>query len=296
MIDQLNNQFRIPGAVAIEAGLGGMPRVILTHQSGAGAEIYLHGAHLTAWHAAGGENLLFVSRKSAFGPDLPIRGGVPLVFPQFSGQGSLPQHGIVRTATWALTRALVRADGLVEAVFRLSDSVKSRRLWPHAFVLEFRVQLGPDTLGLALQVTNTDSMAFEFQQAFHTYFAVGDVRQVAVYGLAGAWFLDALRDYDRAVESRAAITFVGETDRIYTNTTDRLRIVDESRAHTFSVEKAGMPDAVVWNPWVAKAQRMTDFGDDEYLRMVCVETGLIADPKSLAPGESWVGETAFHVE
>ena len=27
----------------------------------------------------------------------------------------------------------------------------------------------------------------------------------------------------------------------------------------------------VWNPWVDKAKRMGDFGDDEYKRMLCVE-------------------------
>lgn len=32
----------------------------------------------------------------------------------------------------------------------------------------------------------------------------------------------------------------------------------------FEVHKAGFPDAVVWNPWVAKAQAMADFGDEEY--------------------------------
>jgi D-hexose-6-phosphate mutarotase len=30
------------------------------------------------------------------------------------------------------------------------------------------------------------------------------------------------------------------------------------------VHKSGFPDAVVWNPWVAKSQAMADFGDEEY--------------------------------
>jgi len=34
---------------------------------------------------------------------------------------------------------------------------------------------------------------------------------------------------------------------------------------------------VVWNPWIAKARRMTDFGDEEYYGMVCVETTNAAD-------------------
>ncbi len=36
--------------------------------------------------------------------------------------------------------------------------------------------------------------------------------------------------------------------------------------------KQGSASAVVWNPWIDKARRMPDFGDDEYRGMICVET------------------------
>ena len=32
-----------------------------------------------------------------------------------------------------------------------------------------------------------------------------------------------------------------------------------------------MRDFVVWNPWEESAAKMSDFGDDEFPRMVCVE-------------------------
>jgi len=56
-----------------------------------------------------------------------------------------------------------------------------------------------------------------------------------------------------------------------------------------------MNDAVVWNPWSDKSQRMEDFGDDEYMRMVCVETGNIVAPVELNPGARWAGATVFSV-
>ena len=34
---------------------------------------------------------------------------------------------------------------------------------------------------------------------------------------------------------------------------------------------------------------MSDFGDDEYKRMVCVESGAIEKPVTLKPGEEWLG-------
>lgn len=35
--------------------------------------------------------------------------------------------------------------------------------------------------------------------------------------------------------------------------------------------KGGFSDAVVWNPWVDKAAKMADFGDDEYKVRVAAE-------------------------
>jgi D-hexose-6-phosphate mutarotase len=43
-----------------------------------------------------------------------------------------------------------------------------------------------------------------------------------------------------------------------------LQISDSGSGAVVEVHKSGFPDAVVWNPWVAKAQAMADFGDNEY--------------------------------
>jgi D-hexose-6-phosphate mutarotase len=44
---------------------------------------------------------------------------------------------------------------------------------------------------------------------------------------------------------------------------------------------------VVWNPWIAKSRQMPDFGDEEYERMICVESGNVASNSiSLPPSGS----------
>ncbi len=51
------------------------------------------------------------------------------------------------------------------------------------------------------------------------------------------------------------------------------------------MEKRGSDVTVIWNPWIAKAHAMPDFGDDEWPRMVCIETCNAADhPVTLHPG------------
>src|SRR5436305_1852990 len=92
----------VNGAANVVAGEGGLPKLILVAPDGARAEIYLHGAHVTSWIPAGDGERLFLSASSAFRPGAAIRGGVPVVFPQFSDRGPLPKHGFARTSEWEL--------------------------------------------------------------------------------------------------------------------------------------------------------------------------------------------------
>lgn len=292
MLDVSQRHFDIEGSVEVTAGTGGMPSVVLTHPAGARAIITLHGAHVTSWIPSDGEERLFLSRCSRFARGRAIRGGIPVVFPQF-GPGALPQHGFARTRKWELLATQRHGNGDAGAVLGLKPSPSTRAMWPHRFRLYLVAVLHERALTLALRVTNTGDTEFEFTAALHTYFAITDIRQAAVLGLQGVTYIDSLRNDVREVETREAIRFEGETDRVYVQAPDRVLLVDEASQRTTTVEKSGMADVVVWNPWEAKAQRMPDFGDDEWQRMVCVETGCMAEPVRIAPGEAWMGRTVL---
>jgi glucose-6-phosphate 1-epimerase len=54
---------------------------------------------------------------------------------------------------------------------------------------------------------------------------------------------------------------------------------------------------VVWNPWVDKARRMPDFGDDEWPEMLCIETAnALDDAVTVPPGESHTLAARIRVE
>ena len=293
MIDTLQTKFGIPGAVSVLPGKNNMPRVTLAHRSGASAEIYLHGAHVTSWRNAASEELFFLSRESVWAADKPIRGGIPICFPQFSNHGPLPLHGFARINEWVLTQTERLGSGEVVAALQLSDSDATLALWPHQFTIELRATLAEAALTLAVQVKNNGDKPFDFELALHTYFGVGEIQRTAVCGLEGVTLSDSLKNNAREVEARKEIRFDQETDRVYLNTPDCVRIRDEARNRIIAIQKSGMADAVVWNPWIAKSQRMADFGDDEYLRMVCVETGNMATRVNLAPHGQWHGSTVL---
>ncbi len=100
-------------------------------------------------------------------------------------------------------------------------------------------------------------------------------------------YLDKVLNFAEKVESEDAIRFSSEVDRIYLDTTGTVEIHDPTLKRKIVVEKHGSVSTVVWNPWITKAQQMPDFGNDEYQRMVCVESGNVGPNQiKLPPGES----------
>src|ERR1043165_4999618 len=122
-------------------------RVNLGASDGADAEIRLHGAQVTSWTTGDGSERLFLSGDAVFAPDAAIRGGIPVIFPQFANLGPLPKHGFVRTKEWRLINARGDADA-PSATFRLTDSPATRAIWSRSFVIELTVSLPPVALEL----------------------------------------------------------------------------------------------------------------------------------------------------
>lgn len=248
-------------------GRGGLPMVRIETPWSA-AEIYLLGASVTHFQKHGEPPLLFLSEKSRFEKDAPIRGGIPIIFPWFGKpEGRPSQHGFARVRPWELVEVAKQTDGSVIA--HLSLPVSAELL---AIPLDYYVTVGK-TLTAELVVRNFSDHEFVFENCLHTYFTVGDINQVSVVGLQGVDYLDSLEGRVRKQEMSDAIRFTGEVDRLYINTAHAVQIRDASLNRTILVEKEGSASTVVWNPWIAKAKAMADFGDTEYQRMVCVESG-----------------------
>jgi glucose-6-phosphate 1-epimerase len=270
---ELQAKLGTSGIVRAEAGNGSLIRLVVNSEL-ATAQIYLHGAHLAHFQPRGAQPLLFMSGASLFQPDKPIRGGVPVIFPWFgarAGRPADPPHGFARLREWQLESSTVAADGSVRISLTLNDDEQTRRQWPFAFGLRLNFAISA-VLEIAMEVSNPADQPIEFEQALHTYLSVGDVRQATVEGLDGVEYLDRVGPPSRKTQPAEAIRFVGETDRLYLHTTATTVVRDPVLGRAITVEKAGSDATVVWNPWIAKAKAMADFGDDEWPRMLCIET------------------------
>jgi D-hexose-6-phosphate mutarotase len=276
-------EFGIAGILEFSETASGLVRILVSMADVTG-ELYLQGAQITAWSRSRSVPVLFTSPVSAFIPGRPIRGGIPVIFPWFGPNAKFPaapQHGFVRTIPWRLDSADRQGDRLI---IRLIREGEGDPFWPGRFRLVYEVSFGA-TLRLRLTVQNPASQAIAFEEALHSYFAISDIGAVSVTGLGGCRFIDKTDGMRRKRQRAAALGFSRETDRVYLDTPDRLAIVDPGRRR-IAIDRAGAASAVVWNPWAAKAAALGDLGGELWRRMVCVESGNIADNAITLAGDS----------
>jgi D-hexose-6-phosphate mutarotase len=276
----------IPGVVELTQTPGGLVQVDVRSPL-ATARLYVDGGHVAQFQPAGGAPVLFLSRQSHFTPGKPIRGGVPVCFPWFgpkAGEPDAPMHGFARTMDWTLASTAQNPDGSVTLVLALESSDYTRARWPHDFRLRHRVTVGAE-LSLALEVENPSAAPITYEAALHTYLAVADVRQAAITGLEGASYLDKTDGFKLKTLGPAPLRLEGETDRVFPNHRGPCTLDDRAAGRRITIETSGSATTVVWNPWIAKATAMPDFGDDEWPHMLCIETANTGENAvTLAPG------------
>jgi len=272
------------GRVTFLDGQGELPMLELT-TAWSTAEIYLHGAQVTQFRKKDEPPLLFVSQCSRFTEGQPIRGGIPVIFPWFGPREGLGQHGFARIKPWDLREFTPAPDGSACVRFRLPDCPEASAF--HAFTADYIVTVN-QALTLQLIVTNQSKDAeFIFENCLHSYFEVGDVTAISINGLKGLRYLDKVAGFVEKTETSDALRIASEVDRVYLDATGTVEIFDPRLGRKIVVEKQESASTVVWNPWIAKARQMPDFGDEEYERMVCVESGNVASNSiSLPPGGS----------
>ncbi len=287
-------QFEIPDRVTILEGNGELPKIEAVSDWGT-AEIYFQGAHVTDFHKRGEAPLLFISQCSQFAGGHPIRGGIPVILPWFGAREGVPTHGFARATEWDLHEAISLPEGGVSLRFGFPETALSATYPP--FSANYVVTVA-NVLNLELIITNLSrEQPLTFENCLHTYFNVGAISDVSIVGLNGVTYLDKTDNFTAKEEKAEAIKIAAEVDRIYLDTTGTIEVLDAKLGRKIRIEKSGSASTVLWNPWVNKSQQMPDFGNDEYQRMVCVESGNVDKNKiTLPPGKSNVMKVTLRSE
>ncbi|KIZ00487.1 Putative apospory-associated protein C [Monoraphidium neglectum] len=288
----LQKQFGIPGNVEFVDGKAGTPTVVLKHSSGSSAQVYLHGACVTSWKQASGDEVLYVRPDAVFDKSKPISGGLPHCFPQF-GPGPIQQHGFARNLDWEVgsTSADLQPDERdPEVELVLTENDYTLKMWPHKFKAVYTVTLHGEQLRTDFRVINTGDAPFTFTAALHSYFEVLGVTKAKVSGLKGLTYLDKSKDPknpESKTEERDAVTFgEGLVDSVYLNAPEHVEL-DVGTGAAIAIDATGWQDVVVWNPHLTMKECYESF--------VCVENAKTGEAVTVAPGDSWRATTNFQV-
>lgn len=242
------------------------------------ARIFLQGAHLTHFAPTGDDNWLWMSPDAAFEQSRAIRGGIPVCWPWFGDARRNPEpvanraqtdkaHGFARTHTWTLADIHEsEQDVEISLMLDAANCGDIGNAWPLRARMTFR--FNAEHCQILLTTHNTGSSPVEYTEALHTYFPTADVTHSFLSGLEQTHYIDTLHDWQEILES-GDVRFRGETDRIYQRGGP---ILVHTPRHVTRIETQGSESTVVWNPGPEKAKRLSDFPDNAWKTMLCVET------------------------
>jgi glucose-6-phosphate 1-epimerase len=272
------------------------------------ARIARQGAQLLSYVDSEGRPLIWLSEKAAYKKGQPLRGGVPVCWPWFGdyqrnpqsvrdtvrAEADVPAHGLVRGLDWDLTDQRVGPDA-VEVVFTF-DATRDMAPWRHPVILTLTMRFA-ESVTLTLSIRNLGEQALTQSLALHTYLAVGDSRSVTITGLEDVRYIDTVGGTWREKMQSGAIAVESETDRIYLGGKGCIVVHDPAWRRCIHVVSQHSESAVVWNPWIEKSRRLSQFSEDDWQRMVCVETArLMEDALVVAPGATGTVSVSLHTE
>ena len=272
--------------VNLEELAPGYPVVTVNHST-CKAQVALHGAHVISWCPTGHEEVLYLSPDAVYREGKAIRGGIPICWPWFNAHPSdpdLPSHGLVRNQFWELESTDADDEGVV---------AKLRRTTEHWTVVA-TIRMA-SSLEAAIESTNLGDDQLLVSGALHSYFRVGDVRQITIKGLEDAAYLDTVGQHTNRHQT-GVIEIDREVDRYY-DSSAAVRLEDPLKERTILIDKENSPSTVVWNPWIEKAAALGDLPNEDYLAFACVEAAITNDRAvALSQGETHRFATRISVE
>ena len=248
------------------------------------------GAHLMTW-TTDGVDRLWMSPLSSCGDASAIRGGVPVLFPQFGTFGDLGKHGFARIAEWTPVPA-GPANSAARLAFELEDSPATRKQWPLSFRARLEIAATPVKLDMKLSVTNRTGELARFTGGLHTYLSVADP-DAWISGLDGCHAWDGVSTRNPRFTHRLGprVRALDTQDLVIHGVSGPVVLHDETLGE-LAVTAEGFPNRVVWNPGPEHA--LPDVAPGGEAGFVCIEPTAVI-PVLLPARGKWEGRQTLTV-
>lgn len=258
----------------------------LTAAGSSSVQIHHHGAHITSFTDSSGREIMYTSPTAVYDGKKAIRGGIPICFPQFGKKGPLRQHGFARNLPWELDTSFPQPEQGAAARFLLKSNEETLASeWNYAFQATYTVSLAPNgnAMTIDMNVTNKDERPFSITTALHSYFLCPS-ESTKLIDFDGVRYIDSIDHNANSPKTQQRdVEFGKEVDRVYINTPNTIKIPSVG----VTIRKTNLPEAVVWNPHIAKAAAMGDMPDDDWRTFICIEPARTEEAAVVQPGDTW---------
>lgn len=214
------------------------------------------GAQVVSAHMAGVK--LFYAAPEPWPLSAPVRGGVPVLFPQFADRGSGVKHGWARQQAWT---PRMTSDAS-QQVFELKGP-------DHSHLMLF-TEVTTHRFSQRLVVENQGDQPLTWTGGLHPYWAVEDVTTLTWSDPQGA---------GPVIDGSAWIEFERPNHGPWHW---------QTQGHSVTLSATGFTHWMIWNPGAAGAQQLPDLPDEDWRRFVCIEPVMLT-PQVLLPGAVFEG-------
>ncbi len=260
------------------------------------ASISGQGAQLLGWTPKGQENVIWLSPNASYAKGTPVRGGIPVCWPWFGPHpttSEYPSHGFARRKEWKLKTNEDQGDKTLLEFELINDEFES---WPYHCSATLKLIIG-ESLNIQMTTKNLSlTNQLSYTQALHTYFRIGDIKDVTVLGLENTQYIDKVNSGALGQDEKP-LNISSEIDRIYSAKAEKIIIDDKSMRRKITISHQGANAIVVWNPGEKKANELGDMGPaGSHKQMLCIETATAGRKcMILNPGEQHTISSTYDV-
>lgn len=217
-----------------------------------------------------------------------IRGGVPIIFPQFGNVGRLKKHGFARDLNWVkLYSKIINEEEIVK--YTLITSKYKPLNWDFEAKLSLTFKLIKNvSLSINLKIQNIGNESFSFTGGLHPYFYIKNRKNLKIYGLEDSEYIDTdplINSFHLNGDSGVERLFLTNSDiEVYTG------------YKTLMLTIEGFENWMVWNPGISGAKYIEDLPNNEWDKFVCIEPLVNNKSIMLCPNEIFNGELKIKVK
>lgn len=224
--------------------------------------------------------LLYHSPLSKIDCKQTLRGGIPVLFPQFGNSGNLKKHGFVRDCNWRLVNEESNQNDLfVNYEYVITEGHFLD--WKHNAKLNLKAFVINNVFNISLQILNTGVSSFEFTGGLHPYFKINSRSLIKISGLESTSYEDLFPDISFDLTGESLI------ERLYFSNKD---LSFFTGSYNLIIKSKGFKNWMIWNPGKEGAKYINDLPNEDWNKFLCIEPIVQDVPVLLKPQEIFNGE------